>query len=59
MAPKPRIKGTVTKKLSRSKPTRFRFASGTSVRDGRRVRKRFGFRNGKVVEVSFVPVKRR
>jgi hypothetical protein len=56
---KHKIKGTISKKIMQGSPTRYRFTKGTIRRIGRIYRQRLGFRDNKVVEVSFVPKKRR
>lgn len=54
-----RIKGTQSYKIHRPSPTRYRYTRGTVVHRGRRMKQRLGFSGNKVVEVSFVPVRRR
>lgn len=56
---KHRIPGTETKRISNKHATRYRFNRGTVIHKGKQMRQRFGFRGNKVVEVSFIPVKRR
>jgi hypothetical protein len=53
-----RIRGTKSYKIAPGRPTRFRF-HGVVKRNGKLVRQRLGFNGSKVVEVSFIPFKRR
>lgn len=52
---KHKIKGTISKRIYRGKITRYRYVQGVVHHKGKLVRQRLGFRNNKVVEVSFIP----
>lgn len=55
-----RVKGTQSFRVGKGRgyPTRYRF-HGTVLHRGKRVLQRLGFRNNKVVEVSYLPYHKR